>query len=360
MKRAIYSGSFDPMTNGHLDIMRRASRMFDELTIGVVHNPNKTPLFSVEERVAMIESATSDLGNVSVDSFTGLLADYVNENKFDAVVRGLRATSDFEYEIQMAQMNAELFDKGIESVFLMTSPEYSFISSSMIKEVVSLGGNVENLIPEIVLTEKKKFSKEEVSMTVLELLEELEEIINTAPKVPLASKVMVDANEILELSKDIRLSLPDDVQQAKWVIDEKERIHQDARNEYERIIVEAKKQADTMVESDVITERAKEVAGEIYRRADEYSKNMRLRTYDYMNEVLSTFRDKMDDINNHYFTSMYEDIDKHFSGIAGKIESDLVEIQKMTESTQEAPLPVHNIEAPVNSIEREPEEEDLL
>ena len=160
MKRALYSGSFDPMTNGHLDIIRRSSRMFDELTVVVVHNPNKTPLFSVSERVDMITAATEDLGNVNVDSFTGLLADYVNERKFDAVVRGLRATSDFEYEIQMAQMNAELFDDGIESVFLMTSPEYSFISSSMIKEVVSLGGNVENLIPEIVLTEiEKKFSK---------------------------------------------------------------------------------------------------------------------------------------------------------------------------------------------------------
>ena len=160
MKKALYSGSFDPMTNGHLDIIKRASRMFDELTVGVVHNPNKKLLFSVEERVNMIKSATSDLGNVSVDSFTGLLADYVNEKRFDAVVRGLRATSDFEYEIQMAQMNAELFDQGIESVFLMTSPKYSFISSSMIKEVVSLGGNVENLVPGIVLTEiNKKFSK---------------------------------------------------------------------------------------------------------------------------------------------------------------------------------------------------------
>ena len=160
MKRALYSGSFDPMTNGHLDIIKRASMMFDELTVGVVHNPNKTPLFSVEERVEMIKNATADLTNVRVDSFTGLLADYVNNNGFNAVVRGLRATSDFEYEIQMAQMNAELFDEGIESVFLMTSPEYSFISSSMIKEVVSLGGNVENLIPSIVLTEiNNKFSK---------------------------------------------------------------------------------------------------------------------------------------------------------------------------------------------------------
>lgn len=160
MKRALYSGSFDPMTNGHLDIMVRAASMFDELTVGVVYNPNKTPLFTVEERMAMIEEVTDGLGNVKVDSFTGLLADYVNDKGFDAVVRGLRATSDFEYEIQMAQMNAELFKPGTESVFLMTSPEYSFISSSMIKEVVSLGGNVENLIPAIVLAEiKKKYSK---------------------------------------------------------------------------------------------------------------------------------------------------------------------------------------------------------
>lgn len=160
MKRALYTGSFDPMTNGHLDIITRASKMFDELVVGVIVNPNKNPLFTKEERVDMIKEVTADLPNVRVDSFQGLLADYVNRNHFNAVVRGLRATSDFEYEIQMAQMNACLFDKGIESVFLMTSPRYSFISSSMIKEVVSLNGCVDGLVPEIILEKiKDKYSK---------------------------------------------------------------------------------------------------------------------------------------------------------------------------------------------------------
>lgn len=159
-KRALYTGSFDPMTNGHLDIITRSSKMFDELVVGVIVNPNKNPLFTREERVKMIRDVTSDLKNVKVDSFEGLLADYVNRNHFDAVVRGLRATSDFEYEIQMAQMNACLFDKGIESVFLMTSPKYSFISSSMIKEVVSLNGCVQGLVPERIMEEiKAKFSR---------------------------------------------------------------------------------------------------------------------------------------------------------------------------------------------------------
>ena len=154
-KRALYTGSFDPMTNGHLDIITRSSKMFDELVVGVIVNPNKKPLFTQEERVKLIEEVTADLHNVTVECFDGLLADYVNKNHFDAVVRGLRATSDFEYERQMAQMNACLFDKGIESVFLMTSPRYSFISSSMIKEVVSLNGCVDGLVPEIILKEIK-------------------------------------------------------------------------------------------------------------------------------------------------------------------------------------------------------------
>ena len=160
MKKALYSGSFDPMTNGHFDIIKRSAKMFDKLIVGVIHNPNKTPLFSVEERMDMIRKVVDGIENVEVESFTGLLADYVNLNQFDAVIRGLRATTDFEYEIQMAQMNAKLFDPRTESIFLMTSPEYSFISSSVIKEVVALNGNAEGLVPPVVLEEiKKKFSK---------------------------------------------------------------------------------------------------------------------------------------------------------------------------------------------------------
>jgi len=188
-------------------------------------------------------------------------------------------------------------------------------------------------------------------MTVLELLNELEEIINTAPRVPLASKVMVDSNEILELAKDIRLSLPDDVQKAKWVLDERDKIHAEAKSEYERVLMEAKKQADAMVEQHVISQRAKEVAQDVYQRADEYSRDMRVRTYNYMDEVLYDFRQKMDEVNNKYFVAMYDEMDKHFLGISGKIDSDLEEIQRMSDEIKNAELPKHDIEIPVEGVD---------
>lgn len=149
--RALYTGSFDPLTNGHLNIITRAAKLYDELTIGIIANPSKKSMFCLKEREEMIKEALKDLHNVRVDNFSGLLADYVNENSFDVVVRGLRATMDFEYEIQMAQMNARLFNEKVETVFLMTDPNYSFISSSMIKEVHSLGGSIEGLVPDAIL-----------------------------------------------------------------------------------------------------------------------------------------------------------------------------------------------------------------
>ena len=150
-KKALYAGSFDPITNGHVDIICRASKQFDKLVIGVIANPSKNPFFSIDERKEMIEMVIRHLDNTEVAGFSGLLAEYVNNNSFDVVIRGLRATTDFEYEIQMAQMNAWLFNDNVETIFLMTSPNYSFISSNMIKEVFSLGGDVKGLVPDKVL-----------------------------------------------------------------------------------------------------------------------------------------------------------------------------------------------------------------
>jgi len=149
--KAVYAGSFDPITNGHLDIIHRAARQCDKLVIGVISNPAKQPKFTLDERKEMIRSVTLHIDNVEVACFSGLLADYVNNNGFDVVIRGLRAITDFEYEIQMAQMNARLYKNNVETIFLMTSPSYSFISSNMINEVFSLGGDISGLVPDRVL-----------------------------------------------------------------------------------------------------------------------------------------------------------------------------------------------------------------
>ena len=158
MKKALYAGSFDPLTSGHVNIIERAASICDELVVGVIRNPQKAPYFRVEERVKLIEENVAHLGNVAVDSFEGLLAEYVNNGKFDVVIRGMRGTSDFDCEIQMAQMNARLYNDCVETVFLMTDPRYSFLSSSMAKEVYSLNGNLTGLVPENILKamEEKK------------------------------------------------------------------------------------------------------------------------------------------------------------------------------------------------------------
>ena len=150
MRRAVCPGSFDPVTNGHLDIIRRASRLFDEVTVGVLVNPNKQGLFSVDERLTMLGDVVTGLDNVKVEAFEGLLVDFCREHEIDAIVKGLRAVSDFDTELQMAQMNASL--SGVETVFVPTSPEWSFLASSLVKEVARFGGDVSGLVPSEVLT----------------------------------------------------------------------------------------------------------------------------------------------------------------------------------------------------------------
>lgn len=156
-KIAIYPGTFDPLTNGHLDLVERALRIFDEVIIAVAPSQRKQPLFTIEERLKLIRDAIKGVERVKVEAFNGLLVEYVNRKKGVAILRGLRAVSDFEYELQMAHMNRRL-DTNVETVFMMPSEEYSFLTSSMVKEVASLGGSVKGLVPEEVeIALKEKF-----------------------------------------------------------------------------------------------------------------------------------------------------------------------------------------------------------
>lgn len=150
MKRAIYPGSFDPMTLGHLDVIRRAASIFDELIVGVLNNKEKMPLFSVEERVKILEKATEDLPNVKIDSFSGLLIEYAKKNHIHVAVRGLRAITDFEFELQMAQTNSVLSNEQLDTIFLTTSLEYAYLSSSSVKEIASFGGDITRCVPDFV------------------------------------------------------------------------------------------------------------------------------------------------------------------------------------------------------------------
>ncbi|MBE5993029.1 pantetheine-phosphate adenylyltransferase [Lacrimispora sp.] len=155
MKKAVYPGSFDPVTFGHLDIIERSARMCDHLIIGVLNNYSKTPLFSVEERVNMLKSLTSNFANVEVKSFGGLMIDFVRANQADAVVRGLRAVTDFEYELQIAQTNRVIAPE-VDTVFLTTNLKYSYLSSSIVKEIASYGGEINAFVPEEIAERVRK------------------------------------------------------------------------------------------------------------------------------------------------------------------------------------------------------------
>jgi pantetheine-phosphate adenylyltransferase len=149
VRRCVCPGSFDPVTNGHLDVIERASHLFDEVSVLVTINKNKTGMFTVEERLEMLRESTSKLPNVAVDSFHGLLVQWCQAHDVHAIVKGLRAVTDFDYELQMAQMNHRL--SGVDTVFVPTSPDSSFLSSSLVKEVATWGGDVSSLVPEGVL-----------------------------------------------------------------------------------------------------------------------------------------------------------------------------------------------------------------
>ena len=151
MRKAVCPGSFDPITNGHLDVIERASGLFDEVTIAVLKNSQKSGLFTIEERIKMAKEAVAHIPNTKVDTWSGLLVDYCRANGIGAIIKGLRAVSDFDYELQMAQMNLQL--EGVDTLLMATKPAYSFLSSSLVREIAKYGGDVSTLVPAGVLRE---------------------------------------------------------------------------------------------------------------------------------------------------------------------------------------------------------------
>jgi pantetheine-phosphate adenylyltransferase len=154
VRRAVCPGSFDPVTNGHLDVIERMSRVFDEVVVAVLINKSKQGMFTTEERIDLLQQSTADLPNVTVDSFHGLLVDFCRAHGIQVIVKGLRAVSDFDYELQMGQMNHSLAE--VETLFMPTNPLYSFLSSSLVKEVATFGGDVARLVPPVVLAALKQ------------------------------------------------------------------------------------------------------------------------------------------------------------------------------------------------------------
>ena len=159
MKTAIYPGSFDPVTLGHLDIIKRASGLFDRLLIGILINPNKTPYFTVDERIQMLKETTKDISNIEITTFEGLLVDFCKMNKINGIIRGVRGGTDVEYELPMAQINQSLY-KDAETIFLAASPAYSYISSSAVKELAAFGGDYTSMLPEEAIAMMQKKRKE--------------------------------------------------------------------------------------------------------------------------------------------------------------------------------------------------------
>ena len=249
MATALCPGSFDPVTLGHLDIIERTARHFDEVIVAVIRNPQKTQsLFSLEERQEMLKEATAHLANIQIEFFKGLLVEFAQDHGADAIVKGLRAVSDFDYELQMAQMNQRL--SGIDTFFISTSPQHSFLSSSLVREVARFGGDVSSMVPKHVADRLVEMFPTSRARTVSDARGRAREgprhrcaaasaaraCSTRARKMPLSASVMLNRDEFGEILQDAIDGLPEELRQARWLLKERDEVLERAEHEAERII----------------------------------------------------------------------------------------------------------------------------
>ena len=251
MKKAIYPGSFDPLTLGHVDIIKRASSIVDELVVGVLNNSAKNSLFSLDERVSMIEEMTKDLPNVSVTSFDGLLVEHMKQIGATIIVRGLRAVTDFEYELQIAQTN-HVESPEVETIFLTASLQYSYLSSTIVKEFASYGGDISKFVPAQFIDR------------IEQIIEEIEEYIDGCKYQALSSsKIIVNKDELEELLNELRSKTPEEIKRYQKIISNKEAILADAQAKADAIIAKAQVKTDELVSEHQIMQQAYAQANEV-------------------------------------------------------------------------------------------------
>ena len=282
MVTAVYPGSFDPATYGHLDVIRRASVSFDRVVVGVLQNSAKSPLFSVEERVNILEKATRDIPNVIIKPFDGLSVNFARENQAQVIVRGLRAVTDFEYELQMAQTNRVLAPD-VDTVFLTTSLEYAYVSSTIMKEVARFGGDLSSFAPAEIIQELllKMQEKDKIrrvytmSSRIEQLIDEIDEFIEGCKFQPLsATKIVVNKEEMEEYLRELRLKTPDEIKRYQKIISNKDAILEDAQAKADALIADAQTKAQELVTQHEIMQKAYAQANETINAANKQAQEI--------------------------------------------------------------------------------------
>lgn len=336
MNRAIIPGSFDPITLGHLDIIERSLKIFDQVTVCVFLNPDKKNVFSVSEREYLIKKAILTLENrdkIKVDSYSGLLIDYMKEQNLNVIIRGLRAFSDFEYEIQMAFLNNKMAPN-IETFFLMTTENLSYVSSSSIKQIVKFGGKIDGLVPKNIQQDIISKILEWFIMDVLQWLDYLNEVVEKATEIPVTGKIILHKKDMLELIKKILHTLPDELKRSKWIISERDRIIGEAKKISEEATRDAKLKLEKEIEEHEIVIEAKNKAQNIIEMAKGEAKAITCGANDYVREVLKSLVDDIENNRKNFIESMESinskniyDISELYNDVSIRVKSDLDKIK---------------------------------
>ncbi len=296
LRIAVCPGSFDPVTFGHRDIIHRASMLFDKVIVLVAVNQMKSPVFTPEERVEMIKKVAKEFKNVEVDMCCGLIADYVRNAGAVAIVKGLRAVTDFEYEFQMALVNKNIYG-GAETVFLTTSSENMYLSSSVVKQVAHYGGDISKFVPECILgdiearlkpTEYRRIGENIMAEIMLEdYIDEMSEILDRAQKAPFSGKkVMVDGELLDHCIANIRMNLPSEIKNARKIVQERKTIIEDAKKQADEIITRAESRAIALTDNHEITKAAEARAMEIQKQAMAKAKAVKNAADEYIMGIL--------------------------------------------------------------------------